>query len=77
MAFMDLFNIANDKCLISNNLNMKIIIAAIFLLTYITFHFLYNKPKNSEEINIKQKVAENILEKYKEDNEAFFFGDEN
>ena len=77
MALIELFNIASDKCLTSNNLYMKIMIIFIFLMTYFIFYVIYNKKSSIEEVNIKQKIAENVLEKYKEDNEAFFFGEEN
>jgi hypothetical protein len=64
-------NIQLELCCVNDTFTRIIVIAA-FILGYLFFRFYFFKDENSH--NTKQKeINENNLEKYKTENEDFFY----
>jgi hypothetical protein len=53
----------------------KIILIAVFIIGFCLFKFIFGRedPEMKKEKEIKAKLVEEYLEKYKKENEEFFF----
>ena len=75
MSSKSIFNFTNEEgCTMQNRLNA--ILPVLFFIIGIVFFklFVFNDKTNEKEENRKRKISAFILDKYKEDNEDFFFG---
>ena len=75
MSSRSIFNFTNEEgCTMQNRLNA--ILPVLFFIIGIVFFklFVFNDKTNEKEENRKRKISAFILDKYKEDNEDFFFG---
>lgn len=75
MSSKSIFNFTNEEgCTMQNRLNA--ILPVLFFIIGLVFFklFVFNDKTNEKEENRKRKISAFILDKYKEDNEDFFFG---
>ena len=75
MSSRSIFNFTNEEgCTMQKRLNA--ILPVLFFIIGIVFFkfFVFNDKTNEKEENRKRKISAFILDKYKEDNEDFFFG---
>lgn len=75
MLSRSIFNFTNEEgCTMQKRLNA--ILPVLFFIIGIVFFkfFVFNDKTNEKEENRKRKISAFILDKYKEDNEEFFFG---
>ena len=75
MSSRSIFNFTNEEgCTMQKRLNA--ILPVLFFIIGIVFFklFVFNDKTNEKEENRKRKISAFILDKYKEDNEEFFFG---
>ena len=78
MSSKTIFNFTNEEgCTLQNRLN-TILPVLFFIIGFVFFKFFVFKEKtNEKEENRKRKISAFILDKYKDDNENFFFGTTN
>lgn len=75
MSSRSIFNFTNEEgCTMQKRLNA--ILPVLFFIIGIVFFklFVFKDKTNEKEENRKRKISAFILDKYKEDNEDFFFG---
>ena len=75
MSSRSIFNFTNEEgCTMQKRLNA--ILPVLFFIIGLVFFklFVFNDKTNEKEENRKRKISAFILDKYKEDNEDFFFG---
>lgn len=75
MSSRSVFSFTNEEgCTMQNRLN-AILPVLFFIIGLLFFKFFVFKDKtNEKEENRKRKISAFILDKYKADNEEFFFG---
>lgn len=73
MSIMGFFATSTNTCLLEDSIASKLIIASIFIFSFMFFNLIF-KTKDCEKELLKQQYSMKEMEKFRSQNEAFFFG---